>query len=105
LAGGAGIDTFTYASKATIDGVDVIFDFNANPGGDLLDISELLVGFDPNTSNFADFVQVTVVDGSTLISIDADGTVNGSDYIAAVSLQGVSTELDGLVLNGALVTS
>jgi Ca2+-binding RTX toxin-like protein len=104
MAGGAGSDTFALIDEP-IDGVDTLFDFDAGPGGDVLDISDLLEGFDPSTSNLADFVQVTVANGSTLISIDADGAANGSAYVAAVSLQGVSAELDGLVSNGALVAA
>ena len=41
--------------------------------------------------------------GSTTIQADVDGTANGVAFVDAVVLEGVSTDLAGLLTNGNLV--
>jgi len=102
LAGGAGSDTFHFESFS-LDGRDVIADFNGLPGGDLIDISQLLTGFNPDSSNINDFVKTTQTEGSTTIQVDVDGTANGANFVDMAVLQGVCTDVMGLLNNGSLV--
>ena len=86
-----------------INGYDVIADFNGLPGGDILEV--IAPGFDPSTSNINDFVQTRVENGSTIVSVDRDGALNGAVFIDIAELQGVSTDVLGLLNNGSLSIS
>ena len=97
--GGAGSDTF---QLFTLSGLDVIADFTGGPGGDLLDLQTVLSGFDFASDNINDFLKTSTADGSTLIQVDKDGTANGVNFVDAVVLQGVSTDLAGLLTGGNL---
>ena len=54
LTGGDGSDTFVHHSLA--DGRDTITDFHTGAGCDVLDISDLLIGYVEGTSNVGDFM-------------------------------------------------
>jgi trimeric autotransporter adhesin len=101
LVGGAGNDTFSF-TVTSLAGVDVIADFNGLPGGDVIDVGGLLVGFTPDVSNVNDFLKTSTADGSTKIQVDVDGTANGVNFVDMAVLQGVSTSVDGLLANGSL---
>ncbi|SFI47272.1 type I secretion C-terminal target domain-containing protein, partial [Celeribacter neptunius] len=100
LTGGAGWDTFWVTFEDA--GNDTITDFDATAGGDVLDISQLLIGY---TGTLGDFV--TAADdgsGGTLLTIDHDGT-GALDSPVTVDLEGVTfgaTVLDDLLANGNL---
>ena len=101
LVGGAGKDSFNFQFADA--NRDTIADFDANPGGDVLDFSAKLSGYTPGVSNPADFIQTVVVGGSTQINIDVDGATGGIAYtLTAATLLGVSTDLDGLIANGVI---
>jgi Ca2+-binding RTX toxin-like protein len=100
MEGGAGSDRFAFNS-ASLDGVDVITDFTSAPGGDVLDVSDLLTGFNPATSNVNDFLQASENNGSTTIKVDANG--GGNSFVDMVVLDGVNTDIMGLLNNGSLV--
>ena len=100
LVGGAGSDEFRLTGSK-LDGRDVIADFNGLPGGDKLDVS-LLVG-SLATGTEADFIQTVVANGSTVIRLDLDGTGGALGFVDAAVLQGVSTDLDGLLANGSII--
>src|SRR6185312_4624461 len=100
LAGGAGSDRFAFDADS-LDGLDLITDFTSAPGGDLLDIGDLLVGFDPDSSNINKFLQTTVEDGATFIQVDANG--GGNSFVDMAVLVGVTTDVNGLLNNGSLV--
>jgi Ca2+-binding RTX toxin-like protein len=100
LAGGAGSDRFAFDS-GSLKGLDVITDFTNAPGGDVLDVSHLLSGFNAATSNINDFLQATESNGSTTIGVDTNG--DGSGFVDLVVLQGVNTDVMGLLNNGSLV--
>ena len=103
LTGGNGVDTFFFDAKGP-GNTDAISDFTAGPGGDVLEIHNLLTGFIP--LNVTDFVKLTVVGGNTVVSIDADGAVNGHVFTPLATLTGV-TGLDAatLLADGNLVVS
>ena len=99
--GGAGNDTFRPIS---LNGLDVIADFAVGPGGDLLDLESVFAaGFDFATDNINDFLRTSTANGSTTIQVDGDGTANGVAFVDLVTLQGVSTDLAGLLTNGNLI--
>ena len=103
LTGGAGRDIFVRLT--TSDGTDQIMDFTPGVGGDVLDISDVLVGFDAG-DNPADFVRLTNYGSLTGVGIDADGAVGGASFSTAVYLMGVGTsDLNKLIADGNLVMS
>jgi len=97
LVGGAGSDRFAFDANS-LNGLDVISDFTS---GDVLDVSDLLTGFDPATSNINDFLQADEGNGSTTIKVDSNG--GGDHFVAMVVLDGVNTDVMGLLNNGSLV--
>jgi len=104
LTGGAGSDSFAY--RALNEGGDIITDFTAGIGGDKLDIKDLLVGYDPSASVLANFVQLSASGGSTIVSVDADGTGGAFSSTQICTLQGVTgVLLNDLATNGNLIVS
>ncbi|HEY3590613.1 MAG TPA: type I secretion C-terminal target domain-containing protein, partial [Buttiauxella sp.] len=72
--------------------------------GDQINIHDLLVGWNPATSNIANYLTVTTSGNNTVISIDRDGT--GATYHATtlVTLENTHTTLDELVQQNHIVT-
>lgn len=95
LTGGAGADRFAFGAGET--GTDSITDFDAAQG-DVLDIADLLQGFDPLASNVNDFVQLSAVGANTEVKVDADGL--GGDFVTVATLESTSTDLDSLLAGG-----
>lgn len=88
--GGNGADTWSNFSLAQ---------------GDKIDIHDLLTGWNPATSNIANYLTVTSVGNNTVISIDRDGT--GTTYTAPttlVTLENTHTTLDELVQQNHIIT-
>lgn len=96
LAGGAGNDTLTGGSGAdsflrhalAAEGKDTIADFQAGPGGDTLDIHDLLIGFVAGTSDPNDFVHLVESAGNTAVKVDANGAAGGAAFTDVVLLLG-----------------
>ena len=99
LTGGAGADTFVFAAGET--GTDTITDFTA-ADGDVLDIKDLLTGYDPGTSDINAFVQTAAAGANTEVKVDADGT--GGDFVTIAVLENVSIDLDTLLAGGNIDT-
>ena len=102
LAGGSGSDRFIF-NGASLSGTDVITDFTSAPGGDVLDVSDVLTGFNPASSNINDFLKAVENNGSTTIQVDANG--GGNSFVDMAVLQGVNTDVMGLLSNGSLILS
>jgi Ca2+-binding RTX toxin-like protein len=101
LYGGAGRDTFLRTSSG--DGLNLIYDFTLGPGGDVLDIRDVLSGFDAG-DNPAEFVRLTNYGSLTLVAIDGNGAVGGQSFSSAAYLMGVATaDLAKLVADGNIV--
>ncbi len=98
LFGGSGADTFLLGTSA--DGIDTIKDFSVSDG-DILDISNILTGYDPLTDSLSDFVKVTANAGDTLVQIDTTGT--GTAYQTVAVLEGVNVDMDTLTNHGNLI--
>ena len=118
LIGGTGSDTLTGGTGADIfqwnlgdEGVDTVTDFNRSDGGaynategDVLDLSDLLVGED--TSDLADlgnYISISAAGGDTILSIDVDGSNNFVTPDQEIVLTGVTVDLASLVADGTLV--
>uniref|UniRef100_UPI0010F595AF beta strand repeat-containing protein n=1 Tax=Ramlibacter sp. 2FC TaxID=2502188 RepID=UPI0010F595AF len=94
LTGGAGSDTFMFL-RTDADAVDTITDFDTGPGGDTLNVGDLLIRY--TAADAAQFFGMREVDGNAIVSIDRDGA--GSAYSAQdlLVLQGI-TGLDNETL-------
>ncbi|HVR67103.1 MAG TPA: calcium-binding protein [Verrucomicrobiae bacterium] len=102
LVGGGGKDTFRLFD-GDLTGTDVIADFNGLPGGDVIDVGVLLLGFTPGISDVNDFLKASIANGSTTLQVDLDGAIGGANFVDMAVLQGVSTSIDGLLANGSLL--
>ncbi len=105
LYGEEGADTFVYGSSDTFGFTDVIKDFSVAEG-DKIDISDLLVDYDPLTDAINDFVLFTS-SGSTdehgAISIDVDG--GGDNFMLIAYITDQSTlNAETLEILGNLIT-
>jgi VCBS repeat-containing protein len=91
LTGGGGADRFYFASAA--EGIDLITDFTSGPGGDILDLHDVLEGFTgyDGTNAFSD--------GYLFFIPDAGGTI-----VAVSPHDGVHPLLPLAVLQGTLLT-
>jgi Ca2+-binding RTX toxin-like protein len=98
LSGGAGSDTIVRHSLA--EGKDTITDFQTGAGGDVLDISDILIGYVDGVSDSDDFVQCVTAGGSTTIKVDADGAADGSKFADVCVLTGVTATLGDLIADG-----
>ncbi len=69
-----------------------------------MDISDVLVGYNPLTSLIDDFVTFTNSGGNTIMAIDRDGTAGTYSAVNVASLTGItSLDADTLLTNGNLV--
>lgn len=103
LSGDHGADTFVFEADSAFNNVDNIWGF-ATYQNDKLDISDLLIGYTPGTSDINDFVSLTVAGSNTTVSVDRDGT--GSSYTdqAITTLNYVTgLDVDTLLNNGNLI--
>jgi len=97
LTGGGGSDTFVYHGG---DDIDIITDFTAGPGGDALDLRDLLDGADADTIN--EYVSLFDDGTDTEVRVDVDG--GGDNFVALALLQGVTgLTADGLLADGNLI--
>ncbi|TNV15159.1 BapA prefix-like domain-containing protein [Buttiauxella sp. B2] len=72
--------------------------------GDQINIHDLLVGWNPATSNIANYLTVTTSGNNTVISIDRDGTGATYHTTTLVTLENTQTTLDELVQQNHIVT-
>lgn len=111
ISGGNGSDTlygtdgmtdiFRFLSGET--GTDQINRFTA-ADGDALDISDLLTGYNPVTSDINDFIRFTNSGANTLVQIDANGTTGGSSYTTIAQINGVNNlDADALLYNASII--
>jgi Ca2+-binding RTX toxin-like protein len=98
LIGGTGSDTFLRHTLA--EGKDTVTDFQTGAGGDVLDISDILVGYVEGVSDAAAFVQCVVTGGNTTIKVDAAGAANGSKFTDVCVLTNVAATLSELLASG-----
>ncbi len=76
LLGGDGQDTFVFDNLPT--GTDTIGDFEMGENGDVLGLSDVLIGYDPDSSDITDFIRAeSFSDADDRLALQVD--VNGSD--------------------------
>jgi Ca2+-binding RTX toxin-like protein len=103
LKGEAGQDRFDFNDPA--EGIDFVQDFAAVPGGDVLDIADLLLGLAGyDGTNLAEYVQFAPSGpGTTQLQIDRDGASGPEGWQGLANLQGYdSLDLATLLSNGNL---
>ncbi len=97
LTGLTGSDTFDFNNLANGNGDDTIMDFQTGTGGDKIDISDLLMGYDGGTSDLADFVKAEAfsdTDDRLVLRIDTDGVVNVNSEPFSISQSIVLDNVD-----------
>jgi len=101
LKGSAGVDKFVYQSMA--EAGDTIQDFNVG-AGEAIDISDVLIGYDPLSDVITDFVQITDDGTDSTLAVDADG--GADNFVILATLLGVTGITDEVTLedDGNLVT-
>ena len=86
LYGDGGIDTFVFDN---LNDQDVVHFFN-DQDGDIIDISDILSGFDDLSSDISDFVQFTNSGDHTIMSVDTDGAIGGANFVAVAEILGLN---------------
>lgn len=84
LYGGEGSDKFVF--DAITDGTDTIMDFEQGIGGDIIDITNILTGFEEGVDDLNDFVQVVTQGGNDVLRVNADGV--GTDFVNIAIIKG-----------------
>jgi hypothetical protein len=106
LPNGANLDAVSLileGEPAPVTDTDVVTDFESTLEGDAeddtLDLSQLLsdLGFDADTDNVDDWINLVFEGGSTYVQVDMDGNPGGQ-VINVVELQGVDLTDDGKTL-------
>ena len=90
-----------------MDGFDAMTDqivgFETGVSGDILDISNILDGYNPFTEVLSDFVLMFANEGDTTFFVNADGDLGGG-YDAVVVLQDiVLNDINALINDGNLI--
>ena len=102
LYGSSGMDIFLFQAASAYNNVDVINNFGYSL--DAIDISDLLSGYNPVTNDINDFVRLTEAGGNTTISIDANGTTGGANFVNIAVINGVTgMNVDTMEENGILI--
>jgi len=110
---GGGHDTLVYQLIDNTDatggnGYDRVYDFTIgdvlrNPDADLIDLSDLLVGYQAGSSNLQDFVAVRQNGNDTILSVDLDGAGSGHGFADMVIFTNTSFDLATLINNGQII--
>ena len=99
--GGSGSDQFVFDVLDAL--TDKINGFETGVGGDILNITDILSGYDSLTDVIGDFVQLVQNGSDTEVHVNADGDAGGAFTAIAVFEGGVSDTLSDLITNGNLV--
>ena len=99
MTGGDGSDLFL--RHALNEGRDVITDFQAGGGGDVLDISDMLLGFTAGSE--ALFVQFVASGAATIVRVDANGSAGGAHFTDVCVIGSGGLSLPTLIADGNLV--
>jgi len=108
-----GQDTLVYqlidsADSTGGNGYDRVYDFTVgdvlrNADADLINLSELLIGYQAVTSNIDDFVSVRRSGNDTILSVDLDGTAGGHSFADMIVFTNTSFDLSTLINNGQII--
>ena len=103
LWGHAGADTFAFNAADAFTGSDNIKDFSLTDG-DMLDISDLLQGYDPLNDLITDFVEITDNGTHSYLKVDVDGGADNFVQVAQISAMIGLTDEVALETGGTLIT-
>ena len=101
LYGQGGADIFLFDDLASSDNIQ---DFDLSEG-DKLDISDLLIDYDPLTDAITDFVQITESGGNSYLNVDADGGADNFVQVAYIYNETGLTDEDALLNSGNLIAA
>ena len=104
LYGESGADTFVFEIPSAFTDVDTIQDFNITQG-DVIDISDLISGYDELADAITDFVKITDNGTDSVLSVDTNG--GADNFVQIAMLTGVTglTDEDALEISGNLITA
>lgn len=100
IYGGRGDDIIAYDFMDGI--VDTIHGFEMGVDNDVLNISDILVGYDSLARALSDFVQIEALNGDTHVRVNQDGDPGGV-FTAIAVMSGVETTLAAMVAGGNIV--
>jgi serralysin len=104
--GGAGADTFVFEVEGLDGTIDYVRDFSLAEG-DAIDISDLLTGFNPGTSDINDYITFGNPNGNgevgVLIDRDGLGGTYASVGVAKLSTGGLALDADTMYANGDII--
>jgi Ca2+-binding RTX toxin-like protein len=109
LVGGEGIDIFALESgdegTVGVPAVDTISDFTLGVGGDVLDLSDMLLGED--LASLDDFLNFNYdgASGNTTISVDVDGNSGGFESAQEIVLAGLDLTANGTLSDQQILNS
>ncbi|MEM7680138.1 MAG: type I secretion C-terminal target domain-containing protein, partial [Pseudomonadota bacterium] len=100
IDGGSGSDQIVYDFLDAAQ--DTIVGFEVGAGGDVLNVTDILQGYDPVDGAIADFLQLSQNGENTDILVNADGA--GDDWVNIATFEGgISEGVEDLLANGNLV--
>lgn len=104
LHGGAGADRFVFNAEDMDGSTDSIRDFSAAEG-DVIDISDLLINYDPLTGAIEDFVRISDNGTHSHMYVDFDGAGTNSSFVTISSIIDTAgmSDVQATVDSGALV--
>lgn len=103
LYGGSGADTFRFGTSS-LGSVDAIKDFSLSDA-DVINIQDLLIGYDPLTSVITNFIEITTSGANSLLKVDRDGAGTAHSLIQIAVIEGVTgmTDEAAQVSSGRLI--
>jgi len=107
MFGGTGLDTFVFEAATAYNNIDVIHDFNVLTDDDVLDLRDLLSGYNPGSHVLTDFVKIEDSGSDSIVSIDRDGTGSAYGWNQVATLKGITglTDEAALVSGGNLLAA
>ena len=103
LQGSSGADKFVFEAASAFGASDSISDFSLGED-DKLDISDLLIDYDPLSDLITDFVRITDNGTNSFLAVDADGGADAFTQVAKLfNVIGLTNE-DALEASGNLIT-
>lgn len=85
------------------DNADRIYGFETGKNNDVLNLTDILEGYDSHHDDIHDFVSLTQLATHTALNVNADGDISGAYTRIAYFQGGISETIDQLLTNGNLI--